>query len=149
MSNIKLYRSSYQSAISRQKFSRQKGNENMKNKKLIASVTALLMIPGSALANVNYTVQKGDSYWNISQKSNTNLGSVLSANGATENSSLYVGQQITVPSHTYTVQKGESYYLIAKKCGVSLSSLLESNNATTSSSLYVGQKITIPGKNEK
>jgi len=121
----------------------------MKNKKIIFSVTALLMIPGSALANVNYTVQKGDSYWNISQKFNTTLKAVLTSNGATESSSLYIGQQIIVPSHTYTVQKGDSYYLIAKKCGVELSSLLEKNNASSNSTLYVGQKITIPENNKK
>ena len=128
------------------RFSRQKGYEKMKNKKIIASVTALLMLPSSALADVNYTVQKGDSYWNISQKFNTTLKSVLSSNGATESSSLYIGQKILVPSHTYTVQKGDTYYLIAKKCGVSLSSLLISNNANENSNLYIGQKITIPGK---
>lgn len=118
----------------------------MKNKKIIASVTALLMLPSSALADVNYTVQKGDSYWNISQKFNTTLKSVLSSNGATESSSLYIGQKIIIPSHTYTVQKGDTYYLIAKKCGVTLSALLEINKATENSNLYIGQKITIPEK---
>ena len=128
------------------RFSRQKGYEKMKNKKIIASVTALLMLPSSALADVNYTVQKGDSYWNISQKFNTTLKSVLSSNGATESSSLYIGQKIIIPSHTYTVQKGDTYYLIAKKCGVTLSALLEINKATENSNLYIGQKITIPEK---
>ena len=145
MSNIEfaeLFASLQQEAY---RFSRQKGYEKMKNKKIIASVTALLMLPSNALADVNYTVQKGDSYWNISQKFNTTLKSVLSSNGATENSSLYIGQKIIVPSHTYTVQKGDTYYLIAKKCGVTLSSLLDINNANENSSLYIGQKITIPG----
>lgn len=116
----------------------------MKKTKIIASITALLMLPTSTLADVNYTVQKGDSYWNISQKFNTSLKSVLSVNGASENSSLYVGQKITVPSHTYTVQKGDTYYLIAKKCNISLASLLEKNNAKENSNLYIGQKIIIP-----
>lgn len=128
------------------RLSRQKGYERMKNKKIIASVTALLMLPSNALADVNYTVQKGDSYWNISQKFNTTLKAVLSSNGATENSSLYIGQKIIVPSHTYTVQKGDTYYLIAKKCDVSLPSLLEANKANENSNLYIGQKITIPEK---
>ena len=126
------------------KFSRQKGYENMTNKKIVASVTALLMLPTSALADVSYTVQKGDSYWNISQKFNTTLKSVMASNGATESSSLYIGQKIIVPSHTYTVQNGDTYYLIAKKCGVSLSSLLNANNANENSNLYIGQKINIP-----
>lgn len=116
----------------------------MKNKKIIASLTALALLPSAALADVSYTVQKGDSYWNISQKFNTSLNSVLNANGASSGSSLAVGQIITVPSNTYTVQKGDTYYLIAKKCGVSLSSLLSANGATGSSVLYPGQKISIP-----
>ena len=102
-----------------QKISRRKGYEtNMKNKKIIASLTAMALIPSAALADVSYTVQKGDSYWNISQRFNTSLNSLLNANNASGNSSLMVGQIISVPSNTYTVQKGDTYYLIAKKCGV-------------------------------
>lgn len=116
----------------------------MKHKKLISAVTALGMLSSSAFASVSYTVQKGDSYWLISQKFNTSLNSVLSANNATANSSLNTGQKITVPSNTYTVQKGDTYYLIAKKCGVTLASLLSANNVTQNSTLYVGDKIKIP-----
>ncbi|MBQ6937188.1 MAG: LysM peptidoglycan-binding domain-containing protein, partial [Clostridia bacterium] len=116
----------------------------MKHKKIISAVTALGMLSSSAFASVSYTVQKGDSYWLISQKFNTSLSSVLSANNATSNTSLNTGQKITVPSNTYTVQKGDTYYLIAKKCGVTLSSLLSANNATQSSVLNIGDKIKIP-----
>jgi len=116
----------------------------MKNKKIIASLVALVTIPTTASADVNYTVQKGDSYWNISQKFNTTLQSILNENGATGNSSLAIGAKITVPSNTYTVQKGDSYYLVARKCNVSLKELLSANGATTESTLYPGQKITIP-----
>ena len=119
----------------------------MKHKKIISAVAALGMLSSSAFASVSYTVQKGDSYWLISQKFNTSLSSVLSANNATSNTSLNTGQKITVPSNTYTVQKGDTYYLIAKKCGVTLSSLLSANNATQNSALYVGDKIKIPDTN--
>lgn len=116
----------------------------MKHKKLILAVAALTLLPSSALADVSYTVQKGDSYWKISQYFNTSLNSIISVNNATSSSALTVGQKIIVPSNTYTVQKGDTYYLIAQKCGISLSSLLKANNAENNSSLYVGQKITIP-----
>ena len=116
----------------------------MNNKKIIASLTALALLPTSAFANVSYRVQKGDSYWNIAQKFNTSLNSVLNANGANSSTSLMVGQIITVPSNTYTVQKGDTYYLIAKKCGVTLNKLLDANGAGSNSMLYAGQKITIP-----
>ena len=116
----------------------------MKNKKIIASLTAMALIHGSALANVSYTAEKGDSYWKISQKFNTTLNSVLNANGATTNTPISIGQIISVPSNTYTVQKGDTYYLIAKKCGVTLSALLIANGATNNTVLYAGQKLTIP-----
>ena len=117
----------------------------MKRKTFIASAALLLMLQGGANANVNYTVEKGDSYWNISQKFNITMDKILETNNATEYTSLYIGQQIKVPSDTYTVQKGDSYYLIAKKCGVSLSALLEKNNASANTTIYQGQKIIIPG----
>lgn len=116
----------------------------MNNKKIIASLTAMALLPTCAFANVNYSVQKGDSYWNIAQRFNISLNSVLDANGANSSSGLLIGQIIKVPSTTYTVQKGDTYYLIAKKCGISLSSLLSANNATSNTILYAGQKITIP-----
>ena len=120
----------------------------MKNKKLIASLTAMALLPCSALANVNYNVQKGDSYWNIAQRFNTSLSSVLEANDASSSSSLMIGQVIKVPSNTYTVQKGDTYYLIAKKCGISLSDLLKSNNSDGNSTLYPGDKISIPSADD-
>ncbi len=116
----------------------------MNNKKMIATLTAMALIPSSAFANVSYSVQKGDSYWNIAQKFNTTLNSVLKANDADSSSALMIGQIITIPSNTYTVQKGDTFYLIAKKCGVTLSSLLEANNADSNTMLYAGDKITIP-----
>lgn len=116
----------------------------MNHKKIISALAALAIIPTSAMADTSYTVQKGDSYWNISQKFNTSLNAVLSANGATSSSSLSIGQKIKVPSNTYTAQKGDTYYLIAKKCGVSLSSLLSANNASSGSVLNIGDKVIIP-----
>ena len=106
--------------------------------------TALSMLSSTAFADVNYTVQKGDSYWNIAQKFNTSVNSVMESNNAGANTNLMVGQIIRIPSNSYTVQKGDTYYLIAKKCAVSLSSLLDANNANGNSTLYPGQTVTIP-----
>lgn len=113
-------------------------------KKTSAILLALAISSQVASANVTYTAQKGDSYWTVSQKFNTSLSSVLSANNATESSQLQIGQKVKVPSSIYIAQKGDSYYLIAKKCGVSLTSLLSENNATESSVLNIGDKVKIP-----
>ncbi len=116
----------------------------MNHKKIISGLAAISMLSSTAFADVNYTVQKGDSYWLISQKFNTSLSSVLNANNASETASLVAGQKITVPSDTYTVQPGDTFYLIAKRCGVTLDNLLKVNNANESTVLYSGKKIKIP-----
>ncbi len=116
----------------------------MRGKKITSTLTAFALLSTSAMADVNYTVQKGDSYWNIAQRFNTSMNAVMNANSVNGNSYLVTGQIIKIPSNTYTAQKGDTYYLIAKKCGVSLSSLLSANGKTENSVLYPGQTVTIP-----
>ncbi len=117
----------------------------MKKRKLISAAAAIMMIPSAAFADRSYTVQKGDTYYLIAQRYGVSLSTLMSVNGATENSVLYIGDKITIPTDTYyTVQKGDSYYLIAQRYGVSLSSLLSANGATEKSVLYVGDKVRIP-----
>lgn len=116
----------------------------MKHKKIISGLAAITMLSSTAFADVNYTVQKGDSYWNISQKFNTTLTRILDANNAASNSYLEVGQVIKVPSDTYTVQKGDSFFLIAQRCNISMYELMELNGATQSTVLYAGKKLKLP-----
>lgn len=116
----------------------------MKHKKILPLIAAIALIHQSASASVNYTAQKGDSYYKIAQKFNTSLSRVLSDNNATTSSALDVGQKVVVDSNTYTVQKGDTFYIIAQKCNVSLNSLLKINGKSGSEILYVGDKITIP-----
>lgn len=111
---------------------------------ITGALTAFALLSSSAMADVSYTVQKGDSYWNIAKRFNTSMQSVIDANPESSDSYLITGQIIKIPSNTYTAQKGDTYYLIAKKCGVSLSSLLSANGKTSSSILYPGQTVTIP-----
>ncbi len=116
----------------------------MKHKKIISGLAAITMLSSTAFADVNYTVQKGDSYWNISQKFNTTLTRILDANNATSNSYLEVGQVIKVPSDTYTVQKGDTFYLIAQRCNISMYELMDINGANQNTVLYAGKKLKLP-----
>lgn len=115
----------------------------MNKKKIVSTILLLSLIPNSAYG-AKYTVQKGDTYWLISQKFNTTLKEVLKDNNKTDKSPLYVGDILNINSSTYTASKGDTYYLIAKKCNVSLDELLKLNGKTASSPLYVGDKIKIP-----
>ncbi len=116
----------------------------MNHKKILSGLAAFTMLSSTAFADVNYTVQKGDSYWNISQKFNTSLQRILDANDATSNSSLTVGQIIKVPSDTYTVQKGDTFFLIAQRCNISMQELIELNGMSQSTVLYTGKKLKLP-----
>jgi LysM repeat protein len=94
-----------------------------------------------------YTVQKGDTYWKISQKVGVPIGSLMSANNATQSTVLNVGQIISVPV-VHSVKAGETYWTISKSYGVDFYELLRTNNATDKSWLNVGDKVTIPDKNQ-
>ncbi len=116
----------------------------MKHKKILSALAAFAMLQSSAMADVNYTLQKGDSYWNVSKKFNISQEALMKANNASNSSELLVGQVIKVPSDTYIVQKGDTFYLIAKRCNLNLSELLKLNNATESTVLYAGRKLKLP-----
>ncbi len=52
------------------------------------------------VAEVVYKVEKGDSLWKISRKYKVSLNELLVANGLTEQSTLQIGQNITIPTQT-------------------------------------------------
>ena len=133
-----------QQCAEKRKICGKKGFDKMRIRKIIMTATAAAMIPVTALASTSYTVQKGESYWIISQKFGTSLSSILSANNATEQTSLNVGEVIKVPSNTYKAQKGDTFYLIAQRCNVSLNALLAANGANSSTVLNIGDVVKIP-----
>ncbi|MGN1097632.1 MAG: LysM peptidoglycan-binding domain-containing protein, partial [Clostridia bacterium] len=114
----------------------------MKRKKLLSIFAAFALLSQSALA-ATHTVQKGDTYWTISQKYGVSLSALLKANNATESSVLYVGDIVTIPT-IHTVQKGDTFWTISQKYGVSLSSLLNANSASEKTVLNIGDKVVIP-----
>ena len=118
-----------------------------------------IKIPDSS-AYITHTVQKGETYWTISQKYGVSLSSLLSYNGATNNSALNIGDKVKIPKSgsssssgssspyvtykTYSVQSGDTLWNIAIKHGIPYSELLEVNSLTESSYIYTGMKLTIP-----
>ncbi|MBA1335703.1 MAG: Spore peptidoglycan hydrolase [Firmicutes bacterium] len=123
----------------------------MKKAKKIAMVGALtLMVTiGShsiAGAAIIHSVEAGDTYWKISQRYGVSLTELLSANGANENSVLYVGQQVIVPTagETYRVRQGDTFWIISQRVNVSVNELMQVNGANDKTVLYVGQTINLP-----
>lgn len=115
-----------------------------------------------------YTVQKGDSLWQISRKYSVSLNDIYAANGLSKSSILKVGQQIKIPvegssetatavtadayqpttlmtsSTRYTVRSGDTLSKIAKKHGTSVREI-KAANSKTSDMIRIGEQLVIPG----
>ncbi|HOE57166.1 MAG TPA: LysM peptidoglycan-binding domain-containing protein [Bacillota bacterium] len=122
-------------------------------KLLISSVLCTSMILGSATgiyaASTAYTVQKGDTYWIISQKLDVPITGLMAANNATQSTIIYPGQKIVVPQYAaHIVTAGETYWKISQKYGVDINELMSLNGANANSYLYIGQKIKIPANSK-
>lgn len=102
-------------------------------------------------STITYTVQKGDSLWNIANKYNTTVNEIISLNNLTSNT-LQIGQQLLIPTTiqnpdtsetTYIVKKGDSLWTIANKYNITVDELKRANNLN-SNILTIGQELIIP-----
>ena len=110
-------------------------------------------IPEAPSANeyIKYTVQKGDTLYNIAKEFNTSVDNLINYNQLAS-SSLSIGQQLLIPMETdeviivddyYVVQPGDSLYGIAKKYNTTVSEIIKLNNLKTTI-LQVNDKLIIP-----
>ena len=102
-----------------------------------------------------YTVQKGDSLYQIAKKYSTTVNELKKINNLTNNL-LNIGQILILPSDkeqstdyiTYTVVKGDSLYQIAKKYNTTVDELKKTNNLTNNL-LNIGQILILPSDKEQ
>jgi len=112
-----------------------------------------------------YTVVAGDTVTGIAGKHGVSTSAVLSANGLQATSTIFPGNQLTIPggsgpaaavapsaspaaktglSGTYTIETGDTLHSIAQDSGVTVQDLLNTNGLNWSSIIYAGSKLTIP-----
>lgn len=94
-----------------------------------------------------YTVQRGDTLYNIARNYGLTVDELKALNNLTSNE-LYIGQVLQVKpiqGNTYVVQRGDTLYSIARKYSVSVNDLKEVNNLNTNI-LYIGQELLIPSE---
>ena len=116
------------------------------------SINQQLLIPKkSSISGNTYTVQKGDSLYNIALKNNVTVDELKNVNNLTSNV-LSIGQVLTIPNGdeitdtdeiTYIVKSGDSLWSIAKKYNISVNDLKQANNLT-GNGLSINQKLIIP-----
>ncbi len=116
-----------------------------------------------------YTVQAGDTPYDIAQRFGVSVEELMEANEITDPASLAVGQKLVIPGQepgrvpegaatpegeaatatpsaegVYIVQEGDYPGSIAEQFGISAEELMEANGITDPTSLTVGQELIIP-----
>lgn len=106
-----------------------------------------------------YTVTKGDNLTAIARREGVSLSALLSANGLTRSSTIYIGQVLKVPAEDagesnggleiehagkqVVVKKGDTLSKIAARAGTSVK-VIKALNGLTSDTIFVGQKLALP-----
>ncbi len=104
-----------------------------------------------------YVVKSGDNLWDIANKFDTTVSTLMSINNLTS-SSLKINQQLLIPKEKeiiepgateYTVVSGDNLWDLANKFDTTVNAIKKANNLT-SNLLQIGQKLIIPaGEIEK
>lgn len=96
-----------------------------------------------------YTVQRGDTLYSISQKFNIPVNKLKELNNLNTNTILpgqilIIKETVTPPQPTtYKVQKGDTLYSISQKFNTTVDEIKRLNNIT-SNNIYINQELYIP-----
>lgn len=98
-----------------------------------------------------YVIQPRDTLYNIAQKLEVSLSSILESNPGINPNNLRIGQTICIPScppdhDPYIIRRGDTLTKIARMHNVTVESILRANPSIDPNYLRVGQRICIPIK---
>jgi len=136
------------------------------------AVLAIAVFAARARAAVPHTVMPGETLWSIATANNFTTQTIAAYNGLSEDSQVYVGETIQIPTEaegatalasagssttstssstgstisgiSHTVQTGESLSSIAAANGISPYTLAADNGLSSDALLTTGQQLTIP-----
>lgn len=104
--------------------------------------------PDTSSGTINYTVQAGDSLWQIARQFGTTVDALMRVNGLSSDL-LRIGQVLKVPvsqSSSYfehTVRSGDTLWLLARRYGTTVDAI-KRLNGLSSDLLRIGQILRIP-----
>ncbi|MDR1262728.1 MAG: LysM peptidoglycan-binding domain-containing protein, partial [Oscillospiraceae bacterium] len=104
-----------------------------------------------------YTIQKGDTLFDIARRNSIPINDLLVANPGVVPERLEPGQKICIPGGggvspfcangtAYSIRKGDTLYAIAIQFGIPLVTLLEANPSVNPEKLQEGDLVCIPDK---
>ena len=110
---------------------------------------------------VNYTIQSGDTLWEIARKYGTTVQEIASINNIQNPNLIYPGKTIRILTNStttgeetrgtgdiiYTVQRGNTLSEIAQAYNVTVNHIVELNNIQNPNLIYPGQKLRITESN--
>jgi LysM repeat protein len=130
-------------------------------RKFITLVLFTLLVASPALAQEEtYVVQRGDNLYRIALRFGITTQSLAEANGITDPSRIFAGQQLIIPGFdttpavvenplvggtptTHTVAPGESLLSIANQYGMTVEQILEINNIPNPNLIHRGEQIIV------
>ncbi|WP_226579118.1 LysM peptidoglycan-binding and 3D domain-containing protein [Halobacillus litoralis] len=135
-------------------------------KKTVFSVAATVALTGAFATSVSaheseqYTINKGDTLWSISQQYNVSVDTLKSINNLNSNL-IYPNQTLSISSNhsnssnssanqssnasTYTVKSGDTLFAISQKFNISVDQLMAWNNLS-STLIYPGDQFKVDGQ---
>lgn len=109
--------------------------------------------------SIYYTVQSGDTLYEIATRYGTTVQEIVDINNITNPNLIYPGETLRILTNstvygletrgagsiTYTVQRGNTLSQIASAYGVTVSEIVEINNIQNPNLIYPGEKLRITG----
>ena len=95
-----------------------------------------------------HVVKSGESLWQIANRYQVPMESIITANGLTDPDVLVVGEALVIPAEgtSYVVKSGDTLWKIARRYGISEQGLARANPAVDPQNLLPGTTLTIPQK---
>ncbi len=96
---------------------------------------------------VEYIVEPGDTLWQLCQKFNISLNTILWANNLNKNSAIQPGQKLVIPPVSgiiHQVQARDTVSEIAKKYQAKIEDIISFNDLSNEADIYIGDILVVP-----